>query len=149
MPCDFTTLICNHVALHRAAIEKNSFAVLVRDLDEAIDVANRLAPEHLEVHTEGAAGLVGRFEHYGALFVGHNAAEVLGDYGAGPNHTLPTGGTARSYGGLCVRTFLRVRTWLRIDDLKVSWKIPLCRLSLPGRSLTTLFSPHGRRRLAA
>src|SRR2546426_7184964 len=44
------------------------------------------------------------------------AAEVLGDYGAGPNHVLPTGGTARSTGGLSVYTFLRVRTWLRIDD---------------------------------
>ena len=45
------------------------------------------------------------------------AAEVLGDYGAGPNHTLPTGGTARSTGGLCTLTFLRVRTWMRVDDL--------------------------------
>ena len=44
------------------------------------------------------------------------AAEVLGDYGAGPNHTLPTGGTARSFGGLSVFTFLRTRTWMRIDD---------------------------------
>ena len=43
--------------------------------------------------------------------------QVLGDYGAGPNHTLPTGGTARSTGGLCVLTFLRVRTWMRVDDL--------------------------------
>jgi len=55
-------------------------------------------------------------DHYGGLFVGHNAAEVLGDYGAGPNHTLPTGGTARSMGGLSVMTFLRVRTWMRVDD---------------------------------
>ena len=45
------------------------------------------------------------------------AAEVLGDYGAGPNHTLPTGGTARSTGGLCALTFLRVRTWMRVDDM--------------------------------
>lgn len=43
--------------------------------------------------------------------------QVLGDYGAGPNHTLPTGGTARSTGGLCALTFLRVRTWMRVDDL--------------------------------
>ena len=52
----------------------------------------------------------------GGLFVGEGAAEVLGDYGAGPNHTLPTGGTARSTGGLSVFTFLRVRTWMRVDD---------------------------------
>ena len=55
--------------------------------------------------------------HYGALFIGANAAEVLGDYGAGPNHTLPTGGTSRRFGGLSVLTFMRVRTWLRIDDI--------------------------------
>lgn len=55
--------------------------------------------------------------NYGGLFIGHHAAEVLGDYGAGPNHTLPTGGTARSFGGLSVLTFLRVRSWLNITDL--------------------------------
>src|SRR5207253_886286 len=62
------------------------------------------------------AAVAPRLGHYGALFVGAGAAEVLGDYGAGPNHVLPTGGTARSTGGLSVYTFLRVRTWLRIDD---------------------------------
>ncbi len=57
-----------------------------------------------------------RLAHYGALFIGGGSAEVLGDYGGGPNHVLPTAGTARSKGGLSVYTFLRVRTWLRIDD---------------------------------
>ena len=64
-----------------------------------------------------AVALQKKIKHYGGLFVGAGAAEVLGDYGAGPNHTLPTGGTARSYGGLSVFTFLRVRTWMRVDDL--------------------------------
>lgn len=54
--------------------------------------------------------------HYGGIFIGAGAAEVLGDYGAGPNHVLPTGGTARYTGGLSVLTFLRVRTWMRIDN---------------------------------
>lgn len=58
--------------------------------------------------------------HYGGLFIGRRAAEVLGDYGAGPNHVLPTGGTARYTGGLCVMTFLRVRTWMRIDEAQPS-----------------------------
>lgn len=89
-------------------------AVLVADIDEGIEACNRLAPEHLE--------LVGidptpRLRHYGALFSGHAAAEVFGDYGAGPNHTLPTGGTARSSGGLSVFTFLRIRTWMRGDTV--------------------------------
>jgi phosphoribosyl-ATP pyrophosphohydrolase/phosphoribosyl-AMP cyclohydrolase/histidinol dehydrogenase len=98
------------------AIEKNSFAVLVSSIEEAVDISDRLAPEHLEIHTADAEKVAGMMNHYGALFIGNNAAEVLGDYGAGPNHTLPTGGTARSYGGLSVHTFLRTRTWLRIDD---------------------------------
>lgn len=75
-----------------------------------------MAPEHLELHVNAPEALIPKLDHYGALFVGHNAAEVFGDYGAGPNHTLPTGGTARSYGGLSVHTFLRPRTWLRIDN---------------------------------
>ena len=57
-----------------------------------------------------------RCNNYGGLFVGEKAAEVLGDYGAGPNHTLPTGGTGRYTGGLSVFNFLRIRTWMRIDE---------------------------------
>jgi phosphoribosyl-ATP pyrophosphohydrolase/phosphoribosyl-AMP cyclohydrolase/histidinol dehydrogenase len=98
----------------RAAIAEG-FAVLCDDLAQAIGVCDHLAPEHLELMTRDAAALQGRFRHYGGLFVGEHAAEVLGDYGAGPNHVLPTGGTARLTGGLSVFTFLRIRTWLRMD----------------------------------
>merc|ERR1719440_2054873 len=87
-------------------------AFCCKTLEEAVEVTNRWAPEHLEV--------VPRLQHYGGLFVGNQCAEVLGDYGAGPNHTLPTGGTARCTGGLSVFTFLRVRTWMRIDDKEAS-----------------------------
>src|SRR5207245_679723 len=79
-------------------------------------VSNAIAPEHLQLDLREAPAVAPRLAHYGALFIGAGAAEVLGDYGAGPNHVLPTGGTARSTGGLSVYTFLRVRTWLRIDD---------------------------------
>jgi len=99
-----------------AAALENGFAVVVEGLDEGIEVCDRIAPEHLEVLVERAGEIADRFDHYGALFVGGGSAEVLGDYGAGPNHTLPTGGTARSTGGLSVLTFLRVRTWIEIDD---------------------------------
>jgi phosphoribosyl-ATP pyrophosphohydrolase/phosphoribosyl-AMP cyclohydrolase/histidinol dehydrogenase len=92
------------------------FAVLTADLDEAIALADRLAPEHLQVMTADAPGVAARCRHYGGLFVGPGSAEVAGDYGAGPNHTLPTGGAARYSGGLSVLQFLRVRTWLRLDD---------------------------------
>jgi phosphoribosyl-ATP pyrophosphohydrolase/phosphoribosyl-AMP cyclohydrolase/histidinol dehydrogenase len=99
----------------RAALA-NGGAVVVRDLAEGVAACDLLAPEHLELHVADAELLVPRLRHYGALFVGAAAAEVLGDYGAGPNHVLPTGGVARSAGGLSVLTFLRVRTWLAIDD---------------------------------
>jgi len=92
------------------------FAVLAHDADEVVATCDRLAPEHLQLVTADADELAVRMKHYGALFVGPLSAEVLGDYGAGPNHVLPTGGTARSRGGLSVGTFLRARTWLRLDD---------------------------------
>jgi phosphoribosyl-ATP pyrophosphohydrolase/phosphoribosyl-AMP cyclohydrolase/histidinol dehydrogenase len=99
----------------RAAL-RNGSAVLVADVDEGAAICDRLAPEHLELMVEDADAVAGRCRHFGALFVGAGAAEVLGDYGAGPNHTLPTGGTSRHAGGLSVFDFLRVRTWLAIDD---------------------------------
>ncbi len=94
---------------------RNGFACVCATLDEAIGAANRVAPEHLEIHTRDADGVAGRITDAGALFIGPRAAEVFGDYGLGPNHTLPTGGTARFSAGLSVLDFLRVRTWLRVD----------------------------------
>lgn len=94
----------------------NGFAVVAPDWDAAVELCDRLAPEHLQLHITPIKHIAPRLRHYGALFIGAPAAEVLGDYGIGPNHVLPTGGTARSTGGLSVFTFLRVRTWLRIDD---------------------------------
>lgn len=79
-------------------------------------MCRELAPEHLEVLTRDPSSWADELDTCGALFLGAGAAEVLGDYGAGPNHVLPTGGTARAFGGLSVLTFLRVSTWLRIDD---------------------------------
>ncbi len=94
----------------------NGGVVAVASIEQGIATCDALAPEHLELCLRNADALAPRFRHFGALFIGSATAEVLGDYGAGPNHVLPTGGTARSTGGLSVYTFLRVRTWLRIDD---------------------------------
>lgn len=94
----------------------HSFTVIAQSLDEASELANHIAPEHLELQFEGAANETERFRHYGALFVGPGSAEVFGDYGMGPNHVLPTGGTAQAFGGLSVMTFLRVRTFIEIDQ---------------------------------
>jgi len=99
----------------RVAISKG-IAVTCADLAEAIAVTDRFAPEHLEVMTRDARAVSGRISHYGGLFIGARAAEVFGDYGAGPNHVLPTGGTGRYTGGLSVHSFLRIRTWMDITD---------------------------------
>lgn len=95
---------------------KNGFAVIVPSIDDAIKICDTLAPEHLEVMVQNAREVSGRLNHYGALFIGQTSAETLGDYGAGPNHVLPTGGAARFTGGLSVLAFLRVRTWMKIDN---------------------------------
>jgi len=94
----------------------NGFAVVVPDLESAIAVCDRIAPEHLEVMTRDAEDISGRVRNAGAVFIGAASAEVLGDYGAGPNHVLPTGGTSRFRSGLSVFTFMRARTWLAIDE---------------------------------
>lgn len=99
-----------------AAALRNGFAVVAADLDQAVAISDRIAPEHLEILTQDASQVAGRCAHYGAVFIGRYAAEVLGDYGCGPNHVLPTGGTARYTGGLSVHSFLRVRTWMRMDS---------------------------------
>lgn len=109
-----TTLPTASIA--RTALHRGGFAVVAENLDEAINICNRLAPEHLHLHLSDPEPTADRLKHYGALFIGAAAAEVLADYGAGPNHVLPTGGTARLYGGLSALDFLRVRTWLQIDD---------------------------------
>jgi phosphoribosyl-ATP pyrophosphohydrolase/phosphoribosyl-AMP cyclohydrolase/histidinol dehydrogenase len=94
---------------------RNGFCV-VATLDEAIAVCDRVAPEHLELAVRDPGPLATRVRHCGALFLGPLGGEVLGDYGAGPNHVLPTGGTARSTAGLSVMDFLRIRTFLDVRD---------------------------------
>lgn len=95
---------------------QNGFSVQVADIDEAVEIADRLAAEHLQVLTRDSSAVGERCKAFGGIFVGQQSAEVLGDYGAGPNHTLPTGGTARHTGGLSVFDFLAIRTWLEMDD---------------------------------
>ena len=88
---------------------------MVGDIAQAIAACDALAPEHLQLSVRDPEAIRDSLSHYGAVFVGEGSAEVFGDYGVGPNHVLPTGGTARFSGGLSVFTFLRVRTWLHID----------------------------------
>jgi len=104
----------NHSIAHTSL--RNGFCCIEPDLERAILGANRCAPEHLELATVNPAALAKRISNAGALFLGAGSAEVFGDYGAGPNHTLPTGGASRFAAGLSVLHFLRARTWLSIDD---------------------------------
>ncbi|MDP2877433.1 MAG: histidinol dehydrogenase, partial [Holophaga sp.] len=92
----------------------NGFSILVEDEDQAVLLADALAPEHLELQGPRAEALAQRLQTYGSLFVGEGTAEVFGDYGSGTNHILPTGGAARFTGGVFVGTFLKTLTWQRI-----------------------------------
>ncbi|HEV2274441.1 MAG TPA: histidinol dehydrogenase [Acidobacteriaceae bacterium] len=89
------------------AIAKNGFIFLTRSLEEAQEITNRLAPEHLTVDTVEDLSWV---RSAGSVFVGRSSPQPMGDYVSGPNHTLPTGGVARARGGLSVMDFLKVIT---------------------------------------
>lgn len=95
---------------------RGGFCVIVDDLAQAVEVANLLAPEHLALHTGDPEALTSDLTAYGSLFIGAGSAETFADYGAGPNHVLPTGRGARFQSGLSVSTFLRSPTWLRLDQ---------------------------------
>lgn len=96
----------------RESLAKRGALICVRDLAEAQDVANRVAPEHLELSVAEPQRLVGGIRHAGAIFLGHHTAESLGDYCAGPNHTLPTSRTARFASPLGVYDFQKRSTTL-------------------------------------
>ena len=84
----------------------NGYIVLVEDTAAAVGVANRVAPEHLELAVADPHAIIGSVRHAGSVFMGHYATEPLGDYMAGPNHVLPTGGTARFFSALNVDDFV-------------------------------------------
>ena len=99
-----------------AAALRNGWLLIARDEAEARAAAERFAPEHLELLVPEPRAWAKALGNAGAVFLGPGSAEVFGDYGAGPNHCLPTGGAARFAGGLSVLAFLRARTWLEMDD---------------------------------
>jgi len=106
--------------LSRAAIAGASWAahgaiIVARDFEEAAALTNRLAPEHLQIMVADPRALFGKIRHAGAAFLGRYAPEALGDYVAGPNHVLPTSGTARFASGLSVFDFLKRTTWIEAD----------------------------------
>lgn len=90
-----------------ASLRDYSAIIVTGDMDEAVELANRYAPEHLELSVDSPFALLGKIKNAGAIFMGHFTPEPVGDYIAGPNHVLPTGGTARFYSPLNVDTFMK------------------------------------------
>lgn len=91
----------------RASLDRNGMIIITEDIMKAVELANVSAPEHMEVLTEQPFQLLPYIRHAGAVFLGAYSPEPLGDYFAGPNHVLPTGGTARYYSVLNVETFMK------------------------------------------
>lgn len=105
----------------RQSIDNYGKIIIVDSLEQAAEIANRKAPEHLELAMEAGKErdeMENAVHNYGSLFIGHSSAEVYGDYAAGLNHTLPTSGAAKYTGGLSVRMFLKTVTTLRVSEGK-------------------------------
>jgi histidinol dehydrogenase len=115
----------------RAAIDANSAVVLVQSLDEAMELANRFAPEHLSIPD---ASLLKQVENAGSVFIGPHSPEAAGDYASGPNHVLPTSGAARLRGGLSAADFVKV-----VSTQELSWAA----LKRLGPAITTLARAEG------
>ena len=99
-------------AVARQAIDKNSAIIVVDSLDEAVELSNRFAPEHLAIYHEE---LIPKIRHAGSIFVGAFSPEAAGDYASGPNHVLPTNGVARLRGGLSAADYVKVISVQQLD----------------------------------
>lgn len=89
------------------SLENYGYILLVKDLEEAVDTANEIASEHLEIITKDAFSVMTKIQNAGAIFIGEYSSEALGDYFAGPNHVLPTNGTAKFFSPLSVDDFIK------------------------------------------
>jgi len=127
-----------------AALARRGALILTRDLDDACAIANRIAPEHLELAVADPEPLLMKLRHAGALFVGHYSSEALGDYCAGPNHVLPTGRTARFSSPLGVYDFQKRTSMLRIAPATARTLAPIAATLAAGEGLAA----HARSALA-
>lgn len=132
-----------------AAALQRGFAVVASNEDEVVSLCEAIAPEHLELHCKNSDRVAERVTRCGCVFIGAQSAEVLGDYGAGPNHVLPTGGTARYSSGLSVEHFLRRQSWLRIDDVEECRPLLLDAMHLALCEGLAGHAQSGRRRLVS
>lgn len=103
-------------AMIERSLEDYGAIIVTETLDEAIDFANALAPEHLELCVENPLSYIGRIDNAGSVFLGDYSPEPLGDYFAGPNHVLPTSGTARFFSPLSVDSFLKKSSFIYYNE---------------------------------
>ncbi len=123
-------------AIARKSIEERGAIIVTSDMEEAVELMNRIAPEHLEVMTASPMELLGSIRHAGAIFLGHYTPEPIGDYIAGPNHTLPTGGTAKFYSPLSVEHFLKKSSLIMMSDAGIGELGAPCALLAKTEGLT-------------
>lgn len=120
----------------RKSIEERGAIIVTEDMEEAVRLMNEIAPEHLEVATASPFELLPSIKHAGAIFLGHNTPEAIGDYVAGPNHTLPTGGTAKFYSPLGVENFMKKSSIIAFSSQAISEIGEACALLANTEGLT-------------
>jgi histidinol dehydrogenase len=120
----------------RTSIEERGAIIVTTSMEEAISLMNEIAPEHLEVATNNPFELLPYIKHAGAIFLGHNTPEAIGDYVAGPNHTLPTGGTAKFYSPLGVENFMKKSSIISFSEKAIKEIGEACAIVAKTESLT-------------
>ena len=120
----------------RKSIEERGSIIVASSMEEAIDLMNEIAPEHLEVMTKNAFELLPYIKHAGAIFLGENTPEPIGDYLAGPNHTLPTGSTAKFYSPLNVENFMKKSSIINFSKNAINELGEACALLADTEGLT-------------
>jgi histidinol dehydrogenase len=111
--------VLDRAKIARAAFASGGAIILAKDVEDCIELSNRFAPEHLVIATDDADALSKNVRNAGAVFLGHYTPVAVGDYIAGPNHVLPTGGTARFFSPLGVEDFLKRTSFLRFEPPKL------------------------------
>lgn len=120
----------------RKSIDERGSIIITSSMEEAIALMNEIAPEHLEVMTQNPFELLPSIKHAGAIFLGENTPEPIGDYIAGPNHTLPTGGTAKFYSPLNVENFMKKSSIISFSKQAINEVGSECALLADTESLT-------------
>ena len=120
----------------RKSIEERGAIIITSTMDEAMELMNEIAPEHLEIVTSSPFELLSSVKHAGAIFLGPNSPEAIGDYVAGPNHTLPTGGTAKFYSPLGVENFMKKTSIISFSKKAINELGEACALIASAEGLT-------------